>query len=133
MKKKHFLLRRENIILILCLLVIFSIYVVYLTKSGLWYDEGIEYFYSKYLGVLPEGVQVNAEGKTNMYMRICSTFQPPLYNVLMYFWLLLFNGVNSFRFIGVLFTFIGALGFFKTIKLLSNDGGFNMQMHRPQS
>jgi len=31
MKKKHFLLRRENIILILCLLVIFSIYVVYLT------------------------------------------------------------------------------------------------------
>ena len=121
MEKKYFLLRRENIILIFCLLVIFSIYVVYLTKSGLWYDEGIEYFYSKYLGVLPEGVQVNAEGKTNMYMRICSTFQPPLYNVLMYFWLLLFNGVNSFRFIGVLFTFIGALGFFKTIKLLSND------------
>jgi len=121
MEKKYFLLRRENIILIFCLLVIFSIYVVYLTKSGLWYDEGIEYFYSKYLGVLPEGVQVNAEGKTNMYMRICSTFQPPLYNVLMYFWLLLFDGVNSFRFIGILFTFIGALGFFKTIKLLSND------------
>ena len=83
MEKKYFLLRRENIILIFCLLVIFSIYVVYLTKSGLWYDEGIEYFYSKYLGVLPEGVQVNAEGKTNMYMRICSTFQPPLYNVLL--------------------------------------------------
>lgn len=120
MKTTSLKMNKERIILILVLLVIFLCYVSQLTRSGLWYDEAIEYFYSKYLGLLPENMSVNSGG-SNMYERICSTFQPPLYNVLMYFWLLLFDGEASFRLAGVLVTFVGAIGFYKSAKSISNS------------
>ncbi len=53
-----------------------------LTNAPLWFDEAVEYWYSKVMvGELPY------DGYTNMYQRIVSTFQPLLYNVIMYFWL----------------------------------------------
>lgn len=55
-----------------------------MTNSALWYDEAIEYFYSKIMiGKVPGGFDTQ-----NMYERITSTFQPPLYNVFMNIWLL---------------------------------------------
>lgn len=119
MKTKSLENNKGRIVLFLVLLVIFLCYVSQLTHCDLWYDEAIEYFYSKYLGPLPENMLVNSGGN-NMYERICSTFQPPLYNVLMYFWLLLFDSEASFRLAGVLVTFVGAIGFYKSVKAVSN-------------
>ena len=119
MKTKSLVKNKERIVLFFVLLAIFLCYVSQLTHSSLWYDEAIEYFYSKYLGPLPENMLVNSGG-TNMYERICYTFQPPLYNVLMYFWLLLFDSEASFRLAGVLVTFVGAIGFYKSVKAVSN-------------
>lgn len=93
-------------------------YFSHLTTSGLWYDEAIEFFYSKYMtGTLPVGRPLTE----NMYERICATYQPPLYNVLMYFWLLLFDSEVAFRLAGVLTTFIGALGFYCALKKIANS------------
>lgn len=116
---KSLKMNKERIVLFLVLLVIFLCYLSQLTTSGLWFDEAIEYFYSKYVGALPEtnGFDANL---TNMYERICNTYQPPLYNVLMHFWLLSFDGEASFRLAGVLVTFVGAIGFFKMAKSLTD-------------
>ena len=108
---------------ILLLVVVFSLfgilYFFQLTTSGLWFDECIEYFYSKYMtGDVPVN-PVNQSGN-NMYERICITYQPPLYNVLMYFWLSLFDNESWFRLAGVLTTFIGSLGFYFSIRRISN-------------
>ena len=59
------------------LFILITIYK--LTNASLWYDEAIEYWYSKVLiGVLPYDSSM-----VNMYQRIISTYQPPLYNVIM--------------------------------------------------
>lgn len=112
-------MNKERIVLFCVLLAIFLCYLSQLTSCGLWFDESIEYFFSKYVGPLPENV-VSDMDASDMYGRICNTYQPPLYNVLMYFWLLLFDGESSFRLAGVLVTFVGALGFFKMAKSLTN-------------
>ncbi len=103
------------------ILIIFAVYVSKLTTFGLWYDEGIEYFYSKYMfGSLPVNVEPNDVVSQNMYQRICLTYQPPLYNFLMYFWLQMADSEAWFRFAGVLTTFIGAIGLFCALKKVTN-------------
>ncbi|MDO4265793.1 MAG: hypothetical protein Q4C63_04935, partial [Eubacteriales bacterium] len=63
--------------------ILFLIGIHKLTNASLWYDETIEFYYSKFLfGLVPDGLS-----HTNIYERIVSTFQPPLYNVVMFFWL----------------------------------------------
>lgn len=87
-----------------------------LAGSSLWYDETIEYFYSKYMfGEVPGGF-----GTHNMYERIVSTFQPPLYNFLMYFWLKISVTEWWFRFFGVVMGIVGAVGIFKAVEKLWN-------------
>lgn len=113
--------KRAKIVFFLVLSILFLCYILQLTRCGLWYDESIEYFYSKYMGLLPDNMLVVSDA-SNMYERICSTFQPPLYNVLMYFWLLIFDGEASFRLAGVIVTFVGAIGFFKSIRVLTDCG-----------
>ncbi len=102
----------EVCLISIIIIVMGIIYVSQLTASGLWYDEAVEYFYSKYMtGTVP----VYGETKS-MYERICSTYQPPLYNLLMYLWLLIFDTESTFRLAGVLTTFIGGLGIYYTIR-----------------
>ena len=48
----------------------------------------------------------------SMYERINITYQPPLYNVLMYLWLSVFDSESTFRLAGVLTTFVGAIGLY---------------------
>lgn len=87
-----------------------------LTNAPLWYDETIEYWYSKVLiGNLPFNV-----GTTNMYQRIISTYQPPLYNVIMHFWLKISEGEWWFRFFGVVMGFIGMVALYKTVQRIGN-------------
>ena len=58
----------------------FFIVMYKLTYSSLWIDETIEYWYSKYLfGTLPYETS-----SLSMYSRIISTFQPPLFNVILF-------------------------------------------------
>lgn len=91
-----------------------------LTNAPLWFDETIEFWFSKIMfGKLPyEGAGLNAS--TNMYQRIVSTYQPPLYNVIMYFWLKFSTTEWWFRFFGVVMGLIGNIAIYKAVKKLSN-------------
>lgn len=116
--KKLKITNRYKYIILAGILILVSIpYLVKLTHANLWYDEAIEYFYSKaVLGQVPGG------GSTaNMYERICSTYQPPLYNILMHFWLMLFDSEFGFRLCGVIVTAVGGVGIFFGIEELSDD------------
>ena len=94
------------------------LYIYNLTHSGLWFDESIEYFYSKYMtGSVP--VNPVDQSGNNMYERICISFQPPLYNLLMYVWLLFFDSEAGYRLAGVITTFAGSLGFNCAIRHLA--------------
>ncbi len=100
--------------------IIFTLVTCYqLTGSALWYDEAIEYWYSKILvGELPmTGV---ADGTVNMYQRILLTYQPPLYNILMYFWLKVSDTELWFRTFGVLMGLAGMAGIYKSVKQIVN-------------
>lgn len=104
----------------LCLSGIFLtglvIYSCRMTYSGLWYDEAVEYFFSKFMfGNVPGSIGIT----NNMYERICSTYQPPLYNVLMYVWLKFFDSELLFRLAGVLTTLLGMSGIYMGLYELS--------------
>lgn len=87
-----------------------------LLNASLWFDETIEYWYSKYFfGPLP------FENSASMYDRIVSTYQPPLYNVVMYFWLKICDTEWWFRFFGVVMGLLGMFGIYGAIKKLSNS------------
>ncbi|MBD5209844.1 MAG: glycosyltransferase family 39 protein [Barnesiella sp.] len=122
MKYKSLTVKQQNWLLIIVLLCISIYYLLQLTHSGLWYDEGIEYLYSKYLsGPLPNNVVANARDTFSMYDRIVSTYQPPLYNVVMYVWLSVFDSEFMFRFAGLIFTIAGGFGLYKTLKYISGN------------
>ncbi len=99
------------------LIGILVLYSIKATYSGLWYDESVEYFYSKVMnGTVPGGL-----GTNSMYERICSTYQPPLYNWMMHLWLTFFDSEFGFRFAGVITTVIGGCGFFLAANKLMDD------------
>lgn len=87
-----------------------------LDHASLWLDESIEFWYSRILsGPLP------FESSANMLERINSTFQPPLYNFLMYFWLQISTSQWWFRFFGVVAGFAGTAGLFLTARRLTGS------------
>lgn len=87
-----------------------------LLHASLWFDETIEYYYSKYMfGTVPGG-----RDTINMYERIISTFQPPLYNFVMFIWLQINDSEFWFRLSGVIFGFFGAIGLSKAIAKITN-------------
>ena len=87
-----------------------------LTHASLWIDEGVEFWYSKVMtGPLP------FESSANMLERINSTFQPPLYNVLMHFWLMVSTSQWWFRFFGVVAGFVGMIGLYRTARRLTEN------------
>ena len=96
----------------IALILSFYIFVSNLTSQPHWYDETVEYYYSKYMfGLVPDG-----NNYTNMYQRITSTFQPPLYNILMFVWLNIADSEWWFRFFGVIAGMISVLGVYKTVR-----------------
>lgn len=100
----------------------FIVVVTYkLTNAPLWFDETIEYWYSKIMfGKLPFDGAGIATGSSNMYQRIISTYQPPLYNVLMHFWLMIGDSEWWFRFFGVAMGFVGMIALYKTVCKIGN-------------
>ena len=102
-------------ILVGVLLVILVLFCLNATRSALWYDETIEYYYSKVAnGPVPGG-----RATENMYERITETFQPPLYNWLMHLWLMAFDTEFGFRLAGILTTMIGAIGLFLAMRKIA--------------
>lgn len=99
-------------------LLIFVLMALYkLTEAPLWYDETVEFYYSKYLTGTIRGVSPY----NNLYERLqYNSFQPPLYNLIMYVWLLFGESEWWFRFSGVCFGFIGMIGLYFCMKRITN-------------
>ncbi len=80
-------------------IIVFGFFVFmmlfHITHSALWGDEWVEYNFSQASILSGE-----------MYSKVITTFQPPLYNFLMHFWLLISNSVLWFRCFNV---FLGGL------------------------
>lgn len=85
-----------------------------LTYSPLWFDEYIEHLIS--------GMSItNGE----MYSNIIVTFQPPLYNFVMHFWLKISESIFWFRLFNVLLGLVIGLCVYLTIRrLYSNKAAF---------
>jgi hypothetical protein len=87
-----------------------------LTNAPLWFDEAVEFWYSKVMiGKVPYS------DLTNMYQRILDTFQPPLYNFLMYFWLKISESEWWFRFFGVVCGLFANIAIYKSVKKLCKN------------
>lgn len=111
-----FKLKKENIIPIALFAVLFGLLMYKLTDASLWYDEAIEYWYSKdWSSRLPF-----EPWPWTMYERINYTFQPPLFNILMHFWLKIFDTESWFRFLGVIAGMLSVLAIYKTVKFACN-------------
>lgn len=80
-----------------------------LMYSAPWGDEWVEYNVS----------QLNlVDG--SMYNSIIGTFQPPLYNFLMHFWLKLNNSILAFRLFNVVLGVISSIALFKGLINITN-------------
>lgn len=118
-KRMNITKRRDSFFIGAAFALFFLVSCYRLTMSALWFDEAIEYWYSKVLtGPLP------FSQTANMYERIITTLQPPLYNVLLYFWLKVSDTEWWFRFFGVVMGFLGMIGLYKTVKRLSGKAWF---------
>ena len=109
----------EKLLMYAAFIFFFLITCYKLTYAPLWYDETVEWWYSKILiGALP--FPTYCSNDINMYERIISTFQPPLYNILMYFWLKVSSSEFWFRFFGVVMGFMGNVAIYKSVKKIGN-------------
>lgn len=111
-QKKLFMVLKENKEkVLLCITFSFFLFTMLfkLTHSALWGDEWIEYNYSQ------------ASIRTGeLYSKVISTFQPPLYNYIMHFWLKLGSSVLWFRLFNVVIGFLSAIFLFLTVSKLTN-------------
>ena len=80
-----------------------------LTHSALWGDEWVEYRYSQ-----------TAIKTGEFYKCVISTFQPPLYNFIMHFWLKINQSIYWFRFFNVCLGMTSAIFLFLMLKKLYN-------------
>lgn len=109
--------KREYICLVFVLLIFTLMSLYKLTDAPLWYDEMIEFYYSKYLTGPIRGVSPYQ----NLYERLqYNSFQPPLYNLIMYVWLLFGESEWWIRFAGVVFSVIGMMGLYACLKLITD-------------
>ena len=97
------IVQNERIQIGVCFAFLLFMMVFNLMHSSLWGDEWVEYYYSQ-----------RAIKTGDMHAAIVSTFQPPLYNVLMHFWLKISQSLVWFRFFNVVLGFIAAVFIYKT-------------------
>ena len=112
---------KEYVGLILAFAFFLYMAMTKLTEAPLWLDETLEYYISKYMtGIIPWYSNNGVTYATNMYERMLGAFQPPLYNFIMYFWLLIADTEWWFRISNVIMSAIGAYGIYKTVKKISS-------------
>lgn len=107
-------IRKKEYLALGGVLLVFLLMSLYkLTDTPLWYDETIEFYYSKYLTGQIRGVSLC----NNLYERLLTnSFQPPLYNLIMHVWLMFGESEWWFRFSGVVFGLLGMLGLYACVK-----------------
>lgn len=106
-KTTHGNIDREKLLAIVSIFLFIFMMVFHLTHSALWGDEWVEYNYSQ--ASIRNG---------DLYAKIISTFQPPLYNFIMHFWLKLGTSILWFRFFNVIIGCISGFFLYKTVVLL---------------
>lgn len=105
-----FLKKHKDEIIVITTFSFFLFMMLYnLMHSALWNDEWVEYRYS-------QASIINGD----LYKKIISTFQPPLYNFVMHFWLNISQSLVWFRLFNVLLGIISAGFLFSTVKKLCN-------------
>ena len=96
---------------VLITLIVFAFFIFtmafQLTHSSLWGDEWVEYNYSQ---------EETSSGI--LYEIILTTFQPPLYNYLMHYWLLIDNSILWFRLFNVFIGVGSGILLYLTVKKL---------------
>lgn len=100
---------KDIVYLIFVMAFFFFTMVFQLTHSALWGDEWVEYEYSQ------EPIRTG-----EWYQGVISTFQPPLYNFVMHFWLKVSKSILWFRFYNVVLGMIAGAFLYLTVKKLSN-------------
>lgn len=131
LKKKEWWIAHLSGLLFIFVSVFYFIIACYkLTYASLWFDEAIEFYYSLHLfsAHVPTPGTFLFPQDGNMYQKIIKTFQPPLYNFLMFFWLKINQSEWWFRFAGVVTGYCGSLGIYKTIKQRCNWGLATLSM-----
>lgn len=88
-----------------------------LCHSGLWFDEATEYWISK----VARGSIPGIRDGSDMYTHIKGTFQPPLYNIILHFWLMIFDSEKGFRYSSVLFVALAAVAFYFLVSNLCEN------------
>ena len=107
MKEKVKFLKNDRVIVGMTFIFFAFMMLFHLTHSALWGDEWVEYNYSQ-LSIL------NGE----LYNRVIATYQPPLYNFLMHFWLKMGTTLLWFRLFNVVLGCISCLFLFITLNTL---------------
>lgn len=88
---------------------IFILFVSHkLFADSIRYDEAVEWYVSK-------------SNFNNMYNLIISTFQPPLYNVVMHFWLLVNDSSEWFRIFNIVCEVLGGIALYKSVKVITHE------------
>ncbi|MGN0277928.1 MAG: glycosyltransferase family 39 protein [Lachnospiraceae bacterium] len=110
MEKKNNLLDKQNLFWG-SVFVFFIFMMLYnLTHSALWGDEWVEYNFS-------QASILNGD----LYHRVIETFQPPLYNFIMHFWLKVNQSILWFRLFNVLLGIFSGGFLFLTVKIMLNE------------
>jgi hypothetical protein len=103
--KKYF----HNMILCATFTFLFFMMSYNLMHSALWGDEWVEWT------VFQKSISNN-----DMYNAIIATYQPPLYNFIMHFWLKISSSVEWFRFFNVLLGMLCGVYLYLTVTKISN-------------
>lgn len=80
-----------------------------LMNSSLWGDEWAEYYYSQ-----------RSVKNGDLYRTIINTYQPPLYNIIMHFWLKIDQSILWFRLFNVFCGGFAGVFLYKTVNSLTN-------------
>ncbi|MBQ1320316.1 MAG: glycosyltransferase family 39 protein [Solobacterium sp.] len=104
--------KKHSTILFTCLSFLFLLFMMvnHIGHSALWYDEWVEYYYSQ--ADIANG---------DLYRNIISTFQPPLYNLLMHYWLKVNQSILWFRLFNIIPGMISGLALSDTVRRLTKD------------
>ena len=99
-------LRNDRFLVLITFLFFIFMMLFRLTHSALWGDELVEYYYSQ------KAIQTG-----ELYKAIIGTYQPPLYNFVMHFWLKINGSVFWFRLFNVV---LGGISFWFLYGALRN-------------
>ena len=88
-KDKTNVMRNDRVLVVFSFLFFIFMMMFHLTHSALWGDELVEYYLSQ--NAIPR----------ELYKAIINTFQPPLYNFVMHFWLKISGSFFWFRLFNV--------------------------------